>query len=1131
MDPGAYNYYPDVTEDDGSCEYPVYGCTDETACNYNLEANMADGSCEYATENYDCDNVCLNDTNLNGVCDELELVCTDSEAINYYQLSPVNGDICVYNYQDLLFGTWNIDSWIQEGEVLTTEGIDAYASFSQDANTYSASVIDSSGNLEFGYGFYQVNNNSITLYSINIGSDSDNDYGTNYYQGHYGLDADTTTNMWDPNMAWSCSGCDGSDILDADTIMGMSLQDISASGMGLCFYSINSMVFATEESCNGALDNSWVNLELFGGDLTIFQMTFFDNQLYFDNEEENVQLSLIETNEGCLDPDALNFNEQSNQLSLQIENVVVESSNEFFAYEGISINCNYASCDDTPVDGCIYPDGFTPFNDVFGPELCWQLTGNTCLNSFSESDDCTDDDSCIYDFELESTWSIVEWCDYNEGCISEDSTLYGAFLHFEDGTFQFSSTFLDENLNISTDTEVGTYELMDNILIIISEDDYEEDDEDILSFFTGHNGPQGDDQEIWEPNLEWSCFNCNGMDLSDANSINTINGQDTLISGNQFNYGVCYDTINMVTYVSEITDCTYSNDFQWQSFDDQLSYFEFSYLEGQLYLTPLEEDGEMVLEQVETIFGCLNPYNPFYNPDANVEDGSCEQIFGCTDSYNTSNYNPSATDDDGSCMYNIYGCMDENAMNYDPMAIMDDYCEYYDDTFEELNNAYNTIDNLSNEISYLQSQLDDMLSNNFNCELVQENRPLYLPLGWGMFGFTCPDPINISDAFSSINDRVIIVKDALGNTYIPEYSFDGIGVLSHSRGYQIKTSQEIDDFSFCSTITGMSESTLYQCNDSDACNYMMPEMCEYPENDCDCDGNGPGYSNVSFALDLNDGLVDSEIYAVSVVVDPWDDSEEIVINLNEDDNDGLWEGNFDGGYGLMFDWVIEVSSNNPFLTITNCDGNPYVNSFPDPFADSIDICNVLNGAIELNPFDCVSQTPQYQVGDLVEGGIVFYVDETGEHGLVAALEDLTEGATDPYNYGYVGYEWGCYEIEVGAYGLEIGAGYNNTSDIVNQGCSTENGGITAAQAALDAEINGYSDWYLPSFDELFQMYGSIGSGGSEGNIGGFESNWYWSSTEYNNNLAWYFSFTYNDAFEAHDSQKQWTLRVRPIRSF
>ena len=32
-----------------------------------------------------------------------------------------------------------------------------------------------------------------------------------------------------------------------------------------------------------------------------------------------------------------------------------------------------------------------------------------------------------------------------------------------------------------------------------------------------------------------------------------------------------------------------------------------------------------------------------------------------------------------------------------------------------------------------------------------------------------------------------------------------------------------------------------------------------------------------------------------------------------------------------------------------------------------------------------------------EGGIVFYVDETGQHGLVAAMENL-EGI----------YEWGCF---------------------------------------------------------------------------------------------------------------------------
>ena len=124
-------------------------------------------------------------------------------------------------------------------------------------------------------------------------------------------------------------------------------------------------------------------------------------------------------------------------------------------------------------------------------------------------------------------------------------------------------------------------------------------------------------------------------------------------------------------------------------------------------------------------------------------------------------------------------------------------------------------------------------------------------------------------------------------------------------------------------------------------------------------------------------------------------------------------------------------------------------------------------------------------------GIVFYFDSTGEHGLVAALEDLTEGATAPYEWGYNGYEWGCYQQELdSAGGTSIGTGYQNTMDILNQGCSTEEGGITAAQAALDAEINSYSDWYLPSKNELIEMYNTLGDRGLEGNIGDFENNFF-----------------------------------------
>ena len=165
-------------------------------------------------------------------------------------------------------------------------------------------------------------------------------------------------------------------------------------------------------------------------------------------------------------------------------------------------------------------------------------------------------------------------------------------------------------------------------------------------------------------------------------------------------------------------------------------------------------------------------------------------------------------------------------------------------------------------------------------------------------------------------------------------------------------------------------------------------------------------------------------------------------------------------------------------------------------------------------------TPLYQLGDMLEGGIVFYVDATGEHGLVAAQEDL-EGT----------YEWGCYQQSVsGADSQWIGSGLQNTMDITNQGCETEDGGITAAQAALDAEINGYSDWYLPSRDELYQMYLNIGQGGlnANNNIGGFENNWYWSSSEFSSYYAWPVNFSNGNSNYYYKTN---TFRVRVIRAF
>ena len=68
---------------DNFCEPVVVGCTISFACNYNPEANMPD-SCTFPIEYYDCTNLCINDADGDGVCDELEIVgCQDPTAYNY----------------------------------------------------------------------------------------------------------------------------------------------------------------------------------------------------------------------------------------------------------------------------------------------------------------------------------------------------------------------------------------------------------------------------------------------------------------------------------------------------------------------------------------------------------------------------------------------------------------------------------------------------------------------------------------------------------------------------------------------------------------------------------------------------------------------------------------------------------------------------------------------------------------------------------------------------------------------------------------------------------------------------------------------------------------------------------------
>lgn len=82
------------------CEGELYGCTDPAACNYNEFATQADDSCEYPEEYYDCDGNCLNDSDGDLTCDELEIVgCMEPMACNYNPEATDEG-FCDYQDQD-----------------------------------------------------------------------------------------------------------------------------------------------------------------------------------------------------------------------------------------------------------------------------------------------------------------------------------------------------------------------------------------------------------------------------------------------------------------------------------------------------------------------------------------------------------------------------------------------------------------------------------------------------------------------------------------------------------------------------------------------------------------------------------------------------------------------------------------------------------------------------------------------------------------------------------------------------------------------------------------------------------------------------------------------------------------------
>jgi len=161
--------------------------------------------------------------------------------------------------------------------------------------------------------------------------------------------------------------------------------------------------------------------------------------------------------------------------------------------------------------------------------------------------------------------------------------------------------------------------------------------------------------------------------------------------------------------------------------------------------------------------------------------------------------------------------------------------------------------------------------------------------------------------------------------------------------------------------------------------------------------------------------------------------------------------------------------------------------------------------------ETISKGKKMVVGQAYGGGIIFYVDNTGEHGLIASNDDGNSKRA----------QWGCDDLLIDETGTGIGSGQENTKKIILV-CRKAGSEKIAARLCDQLVLDGYSDWFLPSKEELNLLYEQ------KEIIGGYEHGYYWSSSEFATNFAWYqhFDFGFQDYLN-----KDFSYFYRPVRAF
>jgi fibronectin type 3 domain-containing protein len=231
--------------------------------------------------------------------------------------------------------------------------------------------------------------------------------------------------------------------------------------------------------------------------------------------------------------------------------------------------------------------------------------------------------------------------------------------------------------------------------------------------------------------------------------------------------------------------------------------------------------------------------------------------------------------------------------------------------------------------------------------------------------------------------------------------------------------------------------------------------------------------------------------------------------INYDTVELTWDS---AGQGISYR-VYSATSNNPAVAALagTSWGTSYRATNLMPGTEYYFWLSSQEGSFESGKSQTITaKTPSYTVGGPgPAGGIVFY-DKGNSSGGWRYLEAAPASAEFRA-------EWGLYGTSIFDLGTEIGKGKSNTGILAARGAP-------AAQRCVALNIGGYSDWFLPSAEELWSMYINLKRRG----LGGFDgSDEYWSSSVRNNEPS---GIRLYEGFQGR-TDKDEIHRVRAVRAF